>query len=87
MADEILNRLRLAAGDPRFAVSADLAREAADEIERLRGVVKAAYVEGALDFGGFNEVTGEKAQARFPVTDSARWVESPEAWREDCEDA
>lgn len=58
-------------------------REAAAEIERLRDVVEAAYIEGALTFGGFTQNTGDRALERFPVSDAFRWREDPAEWAAD----
>lgn len=55
------------------------------EIERLRLLVETAYVEGALDFGGFNEATAARAERKFPHSDAALWRDDPDAAHEDTQ--
>lgn len=60
-----------------------IAKAGAAEIERLRELVKAAYVEGALDFGGFCDRTHTVAEDRYSGSDVARWVDDVDAWESD----
>lgn len=69
------------AGNP-----APVATESTAEIARLRKVVEAAYIDGALSFGGFSQEVADRALAKFnDGSDAKEWRDDPEYWVE-CQD-